>query len=171
MASIIEELISTLESEIEIYEKIVPISENKTRIIVRNDLKELEAITEQEQLAVEQLQSLERRREQTMQNMATVIGKRRDELTLKGMIALFERQPDVQKKLSQIHDALKILIKRISENNERNRLLIEQSLEMIEFNRNLIQSTWISPGSGNYTNRASQFDMPMAQTGMFDAKQ
>ena len=171
MTSLIEELVSTLSSEIEVYEEMVPISEKKTRIIVKNDLKELVSITEQEQLAVERLQVLEHKREEIVRNIAVVLSKDVKTLTLKNMIGLFHNQPEVQKELSRIHDTLSVLLKRIVENNERNRMLIEQSLEMIEFNRNVLQSTFMAPGGNNYTSRASQFDMPVWQTGTFDAKQ
>ena len=86
MASLIEELVSTLSSEIEVYEEMVPISEKKTRIIVKNDLKELVSITEQEQLAVERLQVLEHKREEIVRNIAVVLSKDVKTLTLKNII-------------------------------------------------------------------------------------
>ena len=38
MASLIEELISTLTEEEALYEEMIPVSEEKTRVIVANDL-------------------------------------------------------------------------------------------------------------------------------------
>ena len=55
MASLTEELIRVLQEEHDIYQKLVPIAEEKTRVIVKNDLKALQEITEREQKAVEQL--------------------------------------------------------------------------------------------------------------------
>ena len=45
MASLIEELISTLKAEKAVYEELVPVSEQKTKILVKNDLEELKKIT------------------------------------------------------------------------------------------------------------------------------
>lgn len=105
-------------------------------------------------------------------NIGTVINRNPATLDMKMLIKLFEKQPEEQRKLSIIHDSLKATLKRLAEVNERNKSLIEQSLEMIEFNMNLIQSTRMSPGTNNYTRRASTaWDAQASHTGMFDAKQ
>ena len=171
MASLIEELISTLKAEEEIYQELLPISERKTRIIIENDLKSLQEIVESEQLMIEKLNPLERKRAEVIANIETVLNKKPGTLNLKTMIELFEKQPKEQRELSLLHDSLTSTIHRLVEINDRNKSLIEQSLEMIEFNMNLIQSTRMSPGSNNYTKRAAGVEVPDSRTGMFDAKQ
>lgn len=171
MASLIQELIQTLQSEQGLYQELVPIVTKKTRVIVDNDLTTLQQITEQEQLIIEKINVLERKREEVIVNIGTVISRNPATLTMSKLITLLEKQPEEQKQLSQIHDSLKSVVHTLVELNNRNKSLIEQSLEMIEFNMNLIQSTRMSPGSNNYTNKASQIEMNAAQTGMFDAKQ
>ena len=42
MASLMEELITVLSREKEIYEKLIPISERKTVVLIREDLQELQ---------------------------------------------------------------------------------------------------------------------------------
>ncbi|WP_066711962.1 flagellar protein FlgN [Clostridium sp. Marseille-P299] len=171
MASLIEELISTLKTEEEIYKELLPISEEKTKIIIQNDLGALQEIVELEQLMIEKLTPLERKRAEVIANIETVLNKKPGSLDLKTMIELFEKQPKEQRELSLLHDSLKATINRLVDINDRNKSLIEQSLEMIEFNMNLIQSTRMSPGTNNYTKGAAQAGMPISQTGMFDAKQ
>lgn len=171
MASLIEELIITLGQEHDIYKQLIPIAQNKTKIIVSNDLEALQKITEQEQLMVEKITVLERKREETVQNIGTVISKDPSKLQIKAIIQLLEKQPKEQKELSETHDNLKTTIQRLVEINNHNKALIQQSLEMIEFNMNFIQSTRMSPGNNSYNRGAAQFDMPSMQTGMFDAKQ
>ncbi len=171
MASLIQELIDTLESEEKLYRDLIPIVTQKTRVIIDNDLASLQQITEQEQLVIEKVNVLEHKREEVIVNIGTVINKKPSSLTMKTLIAFLEKQPEEQKKLSEIHDRLKSVMNTLVELNGRNKSLIQQSLDMIEFNMNLIQSTRMSPGSNNYTKRASQFEMPATQTGMFDAKQ
>ena len=171
MASLIEELIITLEQEYDIYKQLIPIATNKTKVIVSNDLQALQDITAQEQSMVERINVLESKREEVIVNIGTVISKNPGTLHIRMMIQLLEKQPKEQKQLSGIHDNLKKTIHRLVEINNHNKSLIQQSLEMIEFNMNFIQSTRMSPGNHSYNKGASEFDMPSLQTRMFDAKQ
>lgn len=171
MASLIEDLISILEKENEIYKEFIPIAEKKTNVIVNNDLKTLEDITNKEQLVLTEINACEKKREEAIKNIGTVLSKDPKELKITSIIRILEKQPDEQKKLSIIHDDLKKTIQRLVEINNHNKSLIEQSLEMIEFNMNFIQSTRMSPGNNNYTKSAESFDAPVSGTGMFDAKQ
>ncbi|MHB8129452.1 MAG: flagellar protein FlgN [Mobilitalea sp.] len=171
MASLIDELIDILEKEYEVYQQLIPIANEKTRVIVKNDLTSLQEITGKEQSAVDRINSYERKREAVMLNIKTVINRKAQEFNLKTLIELMEKQPKEQKALSIIHDNLKDTIQNLVEINSRNKHLIQQSLEMIEFNMNFIQSTRMSPGNNTYTKSASQYGAQERGTGMFDAKQ
>ncbi|HHU74485.1 MAG TPA: flagellar protein FlgN [Clostridiales bacterium] len=171
MASLLEELIGVLDKELDLYQNLIPVSEEKTRIIVRNDLNGLQEITAKEQAVVDSIRALERRREEIMANIKTVLNRKSDQLNLGTLIQILDKQPEEQKKLSALHDNLKNTIGRLTEINARNKTLIEQSLEMIEFNMNFIQSTRMAPGNNTYTRGASQYGNDSYQAGMFDAKQ
>lgn len=171
MASLIEELVTVLKQEEEVYKSLLPVVEQKTQIIIRNDLTALQKITEQEQFAVERINALEHKRDEVIVNMGIVLSRDPRTLTLKKLIGLLDRQPKEQRELTLLHDSLTMILKKLSDANLRNQSLIEQSLEMIEFNMNLIQSTRMSPGSGNYTKNAYENSAPVGQTGMFDARQ
>jgi flagellar biosynthesis/type III secretory pathway chaperone len=166
-----EELISTLEQENEIYKELIPIADSKTQVIVRNDLERLHEVTALEQEKIEIITKLEKNRIETIRNIGTVLSVNPSTLNLKALIKILEKQPKEQEQLSKIHDNLKVTIQRLADINSHNKSLIEQSLEMIEFNMNFIQSTRMSPGSNNYTRGANTFEAPASQTGMFDAKQ
>lgn len=172
LASLIEDLISTLEKEYEIYRNLLPIAEQKTKIIVDNDLNALQKITEKEQEVVDQITSLEHKREEVVRNIGTVLGKPPESLNVKAVIDILSKQPAEQKRLTVIHANLKEVIQRLIDINNHNSSLIDLSLEMIEFNLNFIQSTRMSPGSSNYTKNASQVnDMIDRRRGLFDARQ
>lgn len=171
MASLIEELIDILEQEYEVYKQLLPIALEKTQVIVKNDLTSLQLITEKEQLSVDQINYLERRRETVMLNIRTVLNRKTKDFNLKALIELLDKQTKEQKALSILHDNLKSTIQRLVEVNNHNKSLIKQSLEMIEFNMNFIQSTRMSPGNNTYTKSASRYDAQLRGTGMFDAKQ
>jgi len=166
-----EELITTLEQEYDIYKQLIPIAENKTKVIVSNEILSLQVITEQEQSMIEKINALEHKREEVIANIGTVISREPSTLHISIIIQLLEKQPKEQKQLSEVHDNLIKAIQRLVQINNQNKLLIQQSLEMIEFNMNFIQSTRMSPGNHSYNKGASEFDMPSLQTGMFDAKQ
>ncbi len=170
MASLMEELISTLSQEKDLYLALLPIAEEKTKAIVANDLEELQRITSKEQAAVDRVNALERKRGEVIENMGIVLGRKPQELTLTELIRVAEKQPKEKAALTELKDALGKAVRKLADLNERNRVLIQHSLDMIQFNMNIIQSTRMVQGN-NYTKNAGESDLGATQTGMFDAKQ
>lgn len=171
MASLIEELIDTLGQEAKLYNDLIDIAESKTQVIVSNDLEALQEITAEEQFMVEKVNVLDKKREEIVKNIGIVVNKNPNDINIKSVIDMMDKQPTEKKYLCEVHDNLKKTIRRLVDINNHNKSLIQQSLEMIEFNMNFIQSTRMSPGNQSYNKGASQFDMPSVHTGMFDAKQ
>ena len=171
MAGLIDELVNTMSQENDIYKELIPIADEKTRIIIKNDLDALQKITEKEQLTIERINALEKKREEVIVNIGTVLNRKPEELNMKALIKIMGKQPKEQERLGRIHDELAETLRRLVTINDRNRELINQSLEMIEFNMNLIQSTRMAPGVNNYTRAAGESSIRQAGTGMFDARQ
>ncbi len=171
MASLMEELISALEAEKDIYEELIPVSERKTRALIHEDLGELKEVTAQEQLLVDRAGAVDRKREEVIKNIAVVLNKKPEELDLAALARLMARQPGEKEALSRLHDALRATMGKLVKINERNKELIENSLEMIEFNMNYIQSTRMSPGSNNYDRNATNSYTADYGVHGFDAKQ
>lgn len=171
MASLIDELIEVLGEEYETYNGLIPISREKTQIIVKNDTTTLQEITAKEQEAIDRITSLENKRARIMEDIKTVLGKQNDNLNLSTLINLLDKQHKEKRALSELHDKLKETVNILVDINNRNKVLIQQSLDMIEFNINYLQSTRMSPGNNTYTKNASQGNDKNSQTGMFDAKQ
>lgn len=171
MAGLIDDLVEIMSQENDIYKELIPITRDKTRVIIKNDLSALQDITDKEQLCVEQITALERKREEVIKNIGIVLSKDPTTLSMRNLIRIMAKQPEQQEKLARIHDELSATVNTLVALNDRNNTLIQQSLEMIEFNLNLIQSTRMAPGVNNYTRGASEAQVPAARTGMFDAKQ
>ncbi len=171
MASLIEDLFTVLNGEKEIYEQLIPVSEEKTEILVKGDLKELEEVTQEEQRLIEKAAALGKRRESIIANIGVVLNKDTSTLDLGTLAGLLDKQPREKERLIQLHDSLKLIMKRLIMVNEKNKNLIENSLEMIEFNMNFIQSTRMSPGVNNYDRNASSNYSAGFSAGSFDAKQ
>ncbi len=170
MASLMEELISTLSQEKELYLALLPIAEEKTKAIVANNLDELQEITNREQEAVGRISALERKRDEVINNMGIVLGRKPEELTLAELIRITGKQRSDQAALTELKDALGAAVRKLADVNERNNVLIKHSLDMIQFNMNLLQSTRMVQGN-NYTKSAGESMPGASQTGMFDAKQ
>lgn len=170
MASLMEELIMTLEKEDAVYKELIPIAEKKTRVIIKNDLEALREITKSEQDAVDRITALESKREEVVTNIGIVLNEKPEELNLKKIIRILKKQPKEQQRLSALRDSLKANVNRLTQINVQNKALIDESLEMIEFNMNLIQSTRMSPGN-NYDRGAQTTNTPLVSNGRFDARQ
>ena len=66
MASLMENIIEVLEKENAEYRTLIQLSEEKTPIIIKGDLENLNRITEAEQVIVARIQKLEKERMSTM---------------------------------------------------------------------------------------------------------
>ena len=171
MASLMEELITTLDTEDLLYRQLIPVEEEKTRAIIANDLESLRKITEQEHELVDRTSAQEHKREQIAIDIATVLGMDPKTITLDQIAEALKGQPEDQKKLQEIHDRLKKTVERLQDLNEKNKVLLKEAMEMVQFNMNVIRSTRMSSGSSNYSSDAAQVDMPAYGAGSFDAKQ
>ncbi|MBO5072656.1 MAG: flagellar protein FlgN [Eubacterium sp.] len=171
MASLMEELIATLDKEDLLYRQLIPVEEEKTRAIIANDLESLRKITEQEHELVDRTSAQEHKREQIAIDIATVLGMDPRTITLDQIAEALKGQPEDQKKLQEIHDRLKKTVERLQDLNEKNKVLLKEAMEMVQFNMNVIRSTRMSSGSSNYSSNASEVEGMAPQHGIFDAKQ
>ena len=170
MASLIDELISVLEKETEEYHQLIDISSKKTKAIVKNDLEELRRITAVEQDFVSRLINLEKKREEVTNDIALVLNKKKEEMTVKSLIPILQSQKEVQERLISVHDNIRKTLKDFQMVNEINKNLIQESLELIEFNVNLVTGMYQAPEVANYSKDAANVS-PSMDIGVFDAKQ
>ena len=171
MASLMEELVETLNREEQLYADLIPIQEDKLRAIVANDLAAIGRLSDEEQKLVDEVGVLETKRIRIANDIATVLGKPPGAMKLENMIDALKNQPKEQKILQELHDRLRMTISRLQDLNIRNKELLNQAMEMVEFNMNVIRSTRMSSGSSNYSSNAAQVDVPDIEAGTFDAKQ
>ena len=171
MASLMEELIDTLDKEDRLYTDLIPIQEEKIRAVIANDLDSLAGLQGQDQVLVDQVGNLENKRKQVTADIATVLGMKPDEMNLEKLVKKLGNQPKEKEALEKLHDRLKRTMGRLQELNLQNKQLLTEALEMVEFNMNVIRSTRMSSGSSNYSSNAAQVDIGDYGAGMFDAKQ
>ena len=128
MASLMEELIATLDKEDLLYRQLIPVEEEKTRAIIANDLESLRKITEQEHELVDRTSAQEHKREQIAIDIATVLGMDPRTITLDQIAEALKGQPEDQKKLQEIHDRLKKTVERLQDLNEKNKVLLKEAM-------------------------------------------
>ena len=172
MASLIDELIDTLNREDEEYNRLIALSREKTPIIVKGDLEGLAAVTDKEQAVVSVIQKLEKDRMSSMKDIAEVTNRTEEDLKLTDLIDLMKGRPEEQKKLREVHDRLQQTMKTMTSVNEQNRTLLQNSLDMVQFEMQLLQSMRQAPETADYGKDAYSTGTIMGSgTKRFDAKQ
>ena len=127
MASLMEELIQTLDAEEKCYSQLIPIEEEKTRAIIANDLEALQDITVREHDLVDETSALENKRERVAIDIATVLGRDPKTITLEQIASVLKNQPADQKKLQEVHDRLRRTVSRLQELNNQNKQLLKEA--------------------------------------------
>lgn len=171
MASLIENLITALEEESNLYDALTTESMAKTPVIVANDLARLQEANAREQEIVDKITAVAHRRDQALVEIATVLGKDAKTITVSEVITLMEKQPEFQHPLIVIRDKMLKQVETLRQISVHNRDLLESSLEMTEYSINLIQSMNQAPETANY-NKETYSGMSLGGGySSFDAKQ
>ena len=170
MASLMEDFMDVLEKENVEYEQLTELSLEKRQIIIAGDVPALEEITGREQEITSNLKNLENKREQVVKDMAIVLSKEPQELTITNMIASLNKQPEEQQKLQDIRKRLKDTLNKTADINTQNEVLLTQAMEMVEFDLTLFKSMRQAPTTANYDKRANNTGDVLGSRG-FDAKQ
>lgn len=170
MASLIDNLITTLNTENDEYNTLLNLSMEKTGIIVKGDVDALNNMVEREQEVIERITVLEKKREECTKDIAIVLNKDYRTLTLPLLIEYLKGQEREVKLLSEVHNRLKDTMSGMVQVNEQNKVLLQESLDMVEFEMNLLKGMKQAPATANYSG-CEYADNNYGVTGSFDAKQ
>lgn len=165
-----EELLSTMDGETEQYEKLISLNGEKKDSIIHKKLDVLESITEQEQAIADSLLELEKKRGSLLRNMATVLGRDGEKITVSWMIDNLSNQPVEQEQLRLAKNRLTKAADDMQVLNFQNQNLLRQAIEMVEFDLTLIKSMRQAPQTSNYGRDAETTGDLLGRSG-FDAKQ
>lgn len=165
-----EELITCYEDEIDQYTELVKISTEKTAIIVKGDIETLENYTNKEQEITSRIKNIDNKRIKKTKEMANVINKNADDLTITNLISYLKNRPEEQEELIDIRTRLKTVLERMKQVNDENAVLLKQAMEMVEFDLMLFKSMRQAPETANYDKRAYNTGTLLGSGG-FDAKQ
>ncbi len=172
MASIMETLMDVLEQELGEYKALYALSVKKTQIIVANDVAALVSLTDEEQVLVDRIAVLDKKRDEAMKDVADVMNKKAESVKLSELVELLSARPSEQKRLAALTDGLRRVTTDMNLVNDQNRQLIESALEMVEFDLNLVRGMKAAPETAQYTSGAiSAGNRLGVPSGRFDAKQ
>ncbi|HHV29563.1 flagellar protein FlgN [Acetivibrio mesophilus] len=144
---LINDLMDVLLQESKIYEDILEISKNKTDVIVKGKVNELENITNLEQSLIFKIGKLEESRESLVAEISDAIGVNPSEMT----VSELEKHVDKKQadRLKEHKEYLSSIIGEIKNINEINSKLIKNSIDFIDFSINILSS--ISAEGNNYS--------------------
>jgi flagellar biosynthesis/type III secretory pathway chaperone len=154
VASLVEELVKVLETEQKLYQVLIDFAKEKTQILIRGDVPALERLTDQEQLTSDKLNSQGNKQKQLLNDIAVVLGKTSEPMTVTRLIGLLDTQPKVQTQLINARDRLIETAKQMKSLNNQNIVLIQQAIELSEFDLTLFKSMRQAPETANYDRRA-----------------
>lgn len=170
MASLVEELINVLTEEESIYKKLTEYGEKKRQIIIDADIPELEKLTDLEQQVSDELLTKSNKQIELLGDIATVLGKTDEKMTVTRLIGYLDKQPDIQSKLTETRDSLLDTADQMQKINDLNSQLLAQAIEMTEFDITLFKSMRQAPETANYDKSAYNTGTILGSSG-FDAKQ
>ena len=170
MASLIDTLIDVLDKENTEYETLLELSMEKTGIIVEGNVTALNDIIVKEQRVVEKITALEKRRIEVTNDIAIVLNRKPDTLTLEHLAELLAGQKAESTALRRIHDKLKTTLGNMVRVNDSNKQLLQESIDMADFEINIMQSLRQAPATANYSDSGYTGDS-LGANGSFDAKQ
>ena len=170
MASLVEELVNVLAEEESIYKKLTEYGEKKRQIIIDADIPELEKLTDLEQQASDELLTKSNKQIALLGDIATVLGKTDEKMTVTRLIGYLDKQPDIQSKLTETRDSLLDTADQMQKINDLNSQLLAQAIEMTEFDITLFKSMRQAPETANYDKSAYNTGTILGSSG-FDAKQ
>ena len=167
-----ENLIEVLEQQSVTYAGLLELSKQKTPFIVAGDLENINRITDEEQVWLSKLASLEKKRTEVTKDIACVLNKDVATLKITNLVEMLSARPQEAALLAAARDSLAKVVRELQQVNERNRELIDHSLKLVEFDMTLLQSMKAAPTTANYDRGAYNTGSMMGVgTSSFDAKQ
>ena len=106
MASLVEELINVLTEEEKVYRTLAANGEKKRQIIIDADITALEAITDLDQQAGDELLNKSNKQVSLQTYIDDILGKSDEKMTVTRLIGYLGTQPDIQAKLTAARDSL-----------------------------------------------------------------
>lgn len=154
LAKSLLQLKESLIKEKEMYDGVLKLSKEKQDLIVKGKVKEIEALTQKEQVYIKHMGTFEKIRRSIFTNAAKELNIREVDNVSELLLFIDE---EAGKEIDSLRDEILKTINELKEVNEENESLIKKSLEFIDFNKELIASIQQEgPQNNDYTHKASE---------------
>lgn len=134
----IQPLINVLDQLIALHEELLKCAEEKTPVLVKNEVTTLNDIVHKESKMVKHMEELERKRVQSIGEYLISRGYNPDPRVTVGDLIRIIFKADEKKLLQVRQQALLKIVKKLQSVNELNAQLIKQSLHFIDYSIDLI---------------------------------
>ncbi|MBD3920819.1 flagellar protein FlgN [Paenibacillus sp. PR3] len=133
----VQVILDILHKQSEVYEQLLELANQKTPVLVSNDVQQLNAILQQERKLVKRSEELEFSR---MQHTNIFFANMRSHYRLGKLSDLIKAVTNADDKvaLSRYHRILVDLLDELKRKNDQNQQLIEQSLSFLDFSIQLL---------------------------------
>lgn len=165
MAGLINELISILNAQVIHYDELLILSKEKKGIIIKNDTEFLRKLTIVENKIIGKIQKLENRRLGLMKDIATVLNKSPDTLTLGKLLEIMKDQNDYADLLT-VKQKLRETLEELKNTNDLNNELLQSSIDYINFSINLVRNS-VAAETSYHSQKSNGF----YERGFFDVRQ
>jgi len=164
---VLKPLVHVLESMLSTHETLLELAKRKKRVLIQNDMSELNAIVKEEVTLAHQVEKLEGERSGMVRLLSLRLGLPAEELTARKVAAL-AGTPEERETIAQLNDQLLAVMTQLKEQNELNKQLIEQSLDFIRNSIDLLTESPIVPTYGDSGDTHAAYTT--TRTSFFDSK-
>ena len=133
----IAQITETLQHQLKIYEVLLEMEKNKKNLIIKNDILQLNVLTQKEKLFVAKLEELEHVRQQLTSRYFRDMGFRIRTSLLSEMIRSISNHEE-KEQLLRLHQQLTSLLTELKQVNALNQQLTNQSLSYLDFSISLM---------------------------------
>jgi flagellar biosynthesis/type III secretory pathway chaperone len=155
-----KKLIDSLEKLLTLHQSLLKLAEQKTDILKKGDMEELNVLLANEQKHITAIKQLEEKRNEAVE---TLLQDQDVDKTISNCIE-FTNEPD-RTKLTELKDQLAKLMKELKDRNHLNQQLIHQSLQFVHLTLDMLAP---QPASINYG--PPQQKAAPKRLSMFDSK-
>jgi len=141
MSLMVTELVNIINKQLDIYNYLIGLSDEKREAIISNDVNDLKKLTELENKLIEQNLTQEKSRLSLIEDIALVLNHDPFDLTISKLLTLIEGTEGYDDLLI-VSKEMRKSIELLKEANDKNRILIDNSLEFIDYSINAIRSTY-----------------------------
>ncbi|XEC97530.1 flagellar protein FlgN [Paenibacillus tarimensis] len=131
------DILQTLERQSELYGQLLKTAKEKTPVLIRNDMEQLNSILQKERKLIAEAESLERDRMLHTNRHFAQVGIWSRTNTLRDLIVTVSN-PEQKKLLLQKQKELSELLQSLQKDNELNQQLVQQSLAFINYSIDLM---------------------------------